>query len=298
MSLAMMVGILTPVIVMVVGVMKDRRLQERIAKSPQKEKLLRPPGYSLSQCLIELGDDLYLLLVVASGVSALAAIAITATVKVWAAGVGISWIVLIAAVALGFVVLSINRIQRIFASIEEMRRCRLGLRGEQAVAESLSESAASGFRAFHDLPGHEISAGDAKWNIDHVLVGPRGVLVIETKARMRRPGKGPAAAHEVTVDGEKLVYASGRDLRAIPQAKNNARTLASFLTKETGEKVSVDWLVVVPGYFVKADKANYAHVMNATSLAKFLPTLPQRIEPAQVRRITNAIDKKCRDVEF
>ncbi len=295
---AALIGFLTPFIVVGVGVAKDRRVQKKIEKSPQREKLLRPPGYSLSQRLIDLGDRLYVVLSVAGFVSAFAAIFITTTVRVWAGGAGVGWIAAMALLSIALLGLSINRILSTFTLIEDMRRCRLGLRGEQAVAESLNELAASGYRAFHDLPGHEISSGDTRWNIDHVLVGPRGVFVIETKARMRRPGKGTGAAHELSVDGEKLIYASGRDLKAIPQAKNKAHTLARFLTKETGEPVSVDWLVVVPGYFVKADKANYAHVMNATSVAKFLQTLPVRIEPAQVRRIANAVDKKCRDVEF
>jgi len=36
---------------------------------------------------------------------------------------------------------------------------RLGLRGEQAVAEVLHEVADAGFRSFHDLPG------DGDWNM-------------------------------------------------------------------------------------------------------------------------------------
>lgn len=297
-TVAALIGFMTPVIVIVVGVVKDRRFQKPSEKAPQREKLLRPPGYTLLMHLIDLGDRLYLVLAVAGFVSALAATFIAATAQIWAAGVTVGWIGLggiISAILLG---LSINRIVVAFALIEDMRTSRLGLRGEQAVAEALHEVAAAGYRVFHDLPGHDICPSDAKWNIDHVLVGLRGVFVVETKARMRRPGKGGMAPHELIVDGEKLKYASGDDTKAIPQAKNNARTLARFLTMETGEPVTVDWLVVIPGYFVKADKANYAHVMNATSVARFLPGLPERIEPAQVRRIANAVDKKCRDVEF
>jgi hypothetical protein len=295
---AALIGFLTPTVVILLGVARDRRIQKQMEQSPQREKLLRPPGHSLSTRLDDLGDRLYMALIIAGFVSAMAATFITATVQVWAGGAGVVWIALGAVVSVTLLSFSINRILVTFALIEDMRTCPLGLRGEQAVAESLHELAAAGYRVFHDLPGHEICPGEAKWNIDHVLVGPRGVFVVETKARMRRTGNGRAAPHEVTINGEKLVYASGSDLEAIPQAKNNARTLARFLTKETGEPVNVDWLVVIPGYFVKADKDNYAHVMNATAAARFLPGLPERIEPAQVRRIANAVDKKCRDVEF
>ncbi len=295
---AALIGFLTPAVVILVGVAKDRRIQKQMEQSPQREKLLRPPGYSLSNRLIDLGDRLFVALAMAGFVSAMAATFITATVQLLAGDAGVGWIALGAVVSVAVLSFSINRIIVTFALIEAMRTCRLGLRGEQAVAESLHELAAAGYRVFHDLPGHEICPGDAKWNIDHVLVGPRGVFVVESKARMRRTGNGRAAPHEVTINGERLVYASGSDSEAIPQAKRNARTFAGFLTKETGEPVNVGWLVVIPGYFVKADKDNFAHVMNATAAARFLPGLPERIEPAQVRRIANAVDKICRDVEF
>jgi hypothetical protein len=51
---------------------------------------------------------------------------------------------------------------------------RRGIQGEQRVAEVLAELAPSGYRVLHDL---DIGRGNA----DHVLVGPTGVFVIETK---------------------------------------------------------------------------------------------------------------------
>jgi hypothetical protein len=38
--------------------------------------------------------------------------------------------------------------------------------------------------------------------------------------------------------------------------------------------------------------------MAAKFLPGFLERQAEKIEPAQVRRIKNALDKKCRDVEF
>lgn len=49
-----------------------------------------------------------------------------------------------------------------------------GIEGEERVAELLAELEPEGFRAVHDL---DIGRGNA----DHVLVGPTGVFVIETK---------------------------------------------------------------------------------------------------------------------
>jgi hypothetical protein len=49
-----------------------------------------------------------------------------------------------------------------------------GARGEQAVARVLDELKAEGFRSIHDL---DIGRG----NVDHVVAGPTGVFLIETK---------------------------------------------------------------------------------------------------------------------
>ena len=181
---------------------------------------------------------------------------------------------------------------RTFRRFHESRDIRLGLRGEQAVAEALNE--ANGFRAFHDMPG-----GD-DWNIDHVAVGTRGVFLIETKARRRRGSRNGQAAHEVIYDGEALQFPTYRDAKPIEQAKRNAKWLANYLTKKTGEPVQVAPLVVLPGWYVKfSEKGNFpVWAMNTTYLPKHLLGQREKIEAAQVRRIISAIDDKCRDVEF
>ena len=183
---------------------------------------------------------------------------------------------------------------RAFARIRQAQNIRLGMRGEQVVAEALTEVADCGFRAFHDLPGGK------DWNIDHVAVGTRGVFLIETKARRRRASRTGQAAHEVIYDGESLQFPFFKDAEPIEQAKRNAKWLANYLGKKTGETVWVEPLVVLPGWFVRAtQKGNFpVKVMNATYLARFLRGHGEHIEVAQVRRIIAALDEKCRDVEF
>ena len=108
------------------------------------------------------------------------------------------------------------------------------------------------------------------------------------------------AAHEVIYDGEALQFPNFRDAKPIEQAKRNAKWLANYLAKKTGEPVQVVPLVVLPRWFVKiAKKGNFpVWVMNTTYLPKHLLGQREQIDPAQVRRIISAIDDKCRDVEF
>jgi hypothetical protein len=138
------------------------------------------------------------------------------------------------------------------------------------------------------------------WNIDHVVVGPPGVFLIETKARNRVRGRSDQPAHKVYVRGNRLQFPSGEDLKAIPQAERNAKWMAEYLTKKTGEKVEVEALVVLPGWFVeiKQPPSNGTGVMNAKYMGQYLRGRPVRLPEAQVRRIIGQLDEKCRDMEF
>lgn len=55
-----------------------------------------------------------------------------------------------------------------------IRLLRLGMAGEKAVGQFLEALRSQGCRIFHDIVGKD-------FNIDHVVIGPRGVFTIETK---------------------------------------------------------------------------------------------------------------------
>jgi hypothetical protein len=193
----------------------------------------------------------------------------------------------------GFGVAGILATLRAFHHYRTAQDYRLGLRGEQAVAEALKEVADCGFRAFHDLQTEKLG------NIDHVAVGVRGVFLIETKARRRRKSRNQQPEHVAVYNGKTLQFPWGYDDEAVPQAERNARWLSGYLTKKTGENVAVQPLVVLPGWFVEQGKGNFnVKAMNAAFLTGFLRREDEKLAAAQVRRIIAALDEKCRDVEF
>ena len=55
-----------------------------------------------------------------------------------------------------------------------------GFAGERAVAEELNQLIRAGCYVFHDVPMAPYG------NIDHVLVTPKGIYAVETKARRKR----------------------------------------------------------------------------------------------------------------
>ena len=283
-----------PLIGLIAAMIWERDRRKRIEKSPQAEKLLRPPGYSLSIRLDKTFDAVMDNLLASCGFSTVAGFCVVALGILFSLHAPVLWLVICILVLAAFAAASALVALKAFRGFKEAHNIRLGMHGEQAVAETLTEAADSGYRAFHDLPAEE------NWNIDHVAVGTRGVFLIETKARRRRASRDRQPEHEVVYDGEMLQFPFGKDAKPIEQAKRNAKWLSNYLGKKTGEPVRVEPLVVLPGWFVRiAEKGNFpVRVMNAIYLVRFLQEQDEKIEPAQVRRIIAALDEKCRDVEF
>jgi hypothetical protein len=174
----------------------------------------------------------------------------------------------IAVIGAGWATLKIRR------GMSEARAIRQGRDGERAVAQYLEGFRGLGFHTFHDVPN-----GDS--NIDHVLIGTRGVYTIETKT-LSKPTRG---ACSITVSSAGI-QANGRTLDRNPlvQAKAQARWLHSFFA-ESEFKVFVQPVVVFPGWFVeKFDmKAIGVWVLEPKSLKAFFEQEPEAIPPIKQR---------------
>ena len=190
----------------------------------------------------------------------------------------------------------IKSLAEAFVLQKELRNCRFGLRGEQAVAEALNDRAVStaGYIVFHDVPG------DGQWNIDHVIIGAGGVFVLETKARSRRKSRHDQQEdHEVLFDGERLKFPWCDDDESIKQAVRNADWVRRFIKGFGPKDIPVQSIVVVPGWYVKAQGKHAVKVMNATYLASnYLPSVQRRFRAEELTAIVRRFDERCRDLEF
>jgi hypothetical protein len=291
----LIVGGLGPVLWLFVREFRDKQRREEVESPPQEEKLLRPPGHSLSVKLDTIWEDFLTKLLQSVGCGMLSSMFWPMALLFLSTPEYRLWALIPVAPALALVFLTVHYLNQARTLIGKARNYRLGLRGEQAVAEALTEvAAAAGYRIFHDLPGGE------NWNVDHIVVGPQGVFVIETKARSRRAVSTKQPAHKVGYDAETLYFPTGEDRQAIPQARRNAKWVAEYLTKKTGERVEAAPLVVLPGWYVERAAADTKGVaaMNATYLKKYLASQQSHLPAAQVCRIITALDEKCRDIEF
>lgn len=165
---------------------------------PMTEDMPRPPGESLRirlQSLHNEFDEMLLMIIFAITIAGIAPILdLPPPVK---------WMLAITSVAIG-----VWKARKFSTLRKKMHNTRLGFKGERYVGQYLNDLVANGSKVYHDLL---CRSANKDFNIDHVMLGPAGVFVIETKAR-RKPQhlKGKSKA-QVTYDGHCLVFPTFTD---------------------------------------------------------------------------------------
>lgn len=270
-----------PLFLLVYLVHRKREAYRAKADEPFTRLPLRPAGESLReriQTLSEAVDEELVILCCANSVAM--AVALT------------SHRLFITALLFASVcILTIWRGRRVLKTIGELWDYRLGFKGERAVAEELTQLLAAGFRVFHDVPFDG-------FNIDHVIIGAPGVFVVETKTR-RKPAniKGTDRA-TVEAHGDVLEFPHGRETAAVPQARLNAKTLGAWLSQATAERVVVNGIVTLPGWWVNRRQVHDVNVLNPEEIKHSFPTRPKNpLTPEQVQRIAHQMTERCRLAE-
>jgi len=242
---------------------------------PMTGSMPRPPGESLRIRLQSLQDELdeMLTIVIIAALAAGAAplLDITTPAKWTVAIMGIS--------------IAVWNVRKFKALRKERHNTRLGYKGERYVGQYLNDLAANGSKVYHDVP---CRSNKQNFNIDHVVLGPAGVFVIETKAR-RKPkhiqGKSKA---QVTYDGQRLAFPTFSDKYGLKQAERNAAYLSEVLTSSTGMDVPVHPVLVLPGWYVKREGAGQVRVLNPKGLASAL-TGKKQLNEEQIARIDHQL---------
>lgn len=276
---------LLPFAVIVLLARRQRNRLRAMAEDPFTEMPLRPPGESLRLKIEEISSDIDAMLLGAGCASAAGAVLVLSVTHRWSWSTALGGCVGIALVYV-WVWLRLRR------NLRELWDHQLGFMGERVVGEELHKLASFGYLIFHDLPFEN-------FNVDHVVVGPAGVFVIETKAR-RKPAsiKGPEKAR-VVFDGVALHYPMGKPQRsAIDQARLNAETVAKWLTKATGEPVTAQAIVALPGWFLPpAEKQWDVWVLNPKWIGPEIGKANgARLALPQIRRIAHQLSERCRIV--
>jgi hypothetical protein len=276
--------------VFAIGLWSRRKRRER---APVEFKLLRGPGESLKRKLAAFDEDLVLYVSLSALAPLLPAFATLYIISKFAPktsvylGLGIVGVV--------FLICAIMSGRWLWSRLLVYRNHKLGYLGERTVAEALMPLLRQGYQIFHDLPA---SAGDRKFNIDHVVVGPTGVFIIETKTRRKGRARPGYKDHEVIYDGQQLIWPWAEDRHGLAQAENEARWLSEWLNKLTGFEINAKPILALPGWYVKATARGTVNVVNAKGLCSAVRGRGQVVlNEEQIDIISRQVDERCRDVE-
>ena len=243
--------------------------QRPVLRSPLKDKTLRNPGQSVDKAIFDVKD---------SYLDNLVVLIITGTI--FAAAL-LQWLTKVPPLTMVFVGASYFAVALIFyvpkmvKKVAEGKRLRQARDGERAVAECLDLLRDDGHRVFHDIVG-------PNFNVDHVIIGPKGIFTVETKTLNKYVGKD---AH-LYFDGER-VYIGELELpdNPVPQGRAQASWLKKLIGDSTGKTLSVKPVVVFPGWFVErtsgADQSD-TWVLEPKALRGFLKSEPVRVKPTDV----------------
>lgn len=275
-----------------------RERGRRGTKTPEDFSLLRQPGHGLSRQLADLeskvepllfgGMLMIIVLTLLAGVVVLLAQGLAremeSAVPLLMAGALI--------LALTWAVLRLY-LRRLIDYLQERDRLRLGLRGEEFVAEQLESLKRQGWWVFHGLPvvinGHE-------QNVDHIAVGPRGLAVFETKTRSK-PVAGGAVKAEVRFDGKTLLWPGYQDKTSVWQVRQQAEWLADWVKNECGLSVKVFQMIVIPGWTVHPGNCYEPRVVSGKAvtdaLVAMLEAQPVVLQERQMGKIAQQLRRLC-----
>ena len=171
-------------------------------------------------------------------------------------------------------------LRRLFGRFRNLNR---GEFGEMKVAEVLDELRTLGYRPIHDLTRDG-------FNIDHIVVGPPGVFVIETKFRS---GYGEIEFR----NGEGLFVGGQKEEKdPLKQARSNAGDVNRLLREHCGRFFPVTPLVVFVGDWKIKNKwkSTDARVFTMDGLFKYLEDQQPELTRSEIKLIASHLERSTR----
>jgi hypothetical protein len=261
----------------------------RGVRNPLARNLLRIAG----QSRLEKIDDLRWDVAAYMGIGMLPApIMLAVYLEGWASEGGPpSWPLTLLCLAV-FLLFQAWAVGKLLHALAVLRRMRLAHQAEVATGQELNEVARLGYRVFHDLP-----FDNGRYDVDHVVVGPGGVFVIESKGRAH----GAHGAHggwTLRYDGESLEFPGWEERKPLLQAVALANRAQAWLSLVTGEAVRAHPVLVFPGWNVQRTSAEGITVLGGGELRGYFAGLEPdpKMTDKLVQRVAYELELRCRDL--
>ena len=248
-------------------------------RTPLKQPPLHNPGESLLEQKSDLFDEQ-----IAPYIS-VAVMSIVISGYMWAIQLG--WLQFSAgaftAVSIAVCIFAYWKCKKV---IRQIRLINRGIAAEKAVGQFLEQFRAQGYSVIHDIT---VKTGDKAFNIDHLLIGPKGIFTIETKS-WRKPMKGQCI---VAYDGQKvLINGQAPDRDPIVQALGQAAWVRDYLASCTAlSTIPVTPIVVYPGWFSNYQQSVKAKVkvVNEYFISACIQDSPHTLAPHDAKLIESRL---------
>lgn len=179
---------------------------------------------------------------------------------------------------------------------QRIRRLKLGLACELAVGQELERLVrpdAHPYYVFHDVPTDSFT-------IDHVVVTPHGVFVVETRARTLAIGSDGRELDTVAVERERLRFPHWQEHRPLHKTRQGVSWLTRWLERRCGVHVPVRGVLVLPGWKIDtSEAAPDILVVSGDTLAKQLTELtPGPLNDAIHDKVINILLERAQLMEL
>ena len=155
------------------------------------------------------------------------------------------------------------------------------------VAERVSELKLRGFMVFTDC-----RLGDRA--IDHILVGPKGVFVVQTAIGLSAFQADLNTHDTATYDGRALFFPGKEDHETVSQACEDAEKLSEWLSEALDIPLAARAIVALPGWRIKRTSAEGISVINPTQFeALFQYVRPRPLTTEEVALISARMEQLC-----
>jgi hypothetical protein len=240
--------------------------------------MVRLPGQSVDEELSNFFSDTidsYLLMIV------MATLLIVFSITVWFFGIPNPVIIIIACIP--FIMFAVSRLKGAKRRIHNLKQ---GRDGERYVGQLLEQMRPCGYHVFHDVIG-------PSFNLDHVLVGPCGIFLIETKTWSKNSAGGTLSY----VEGSLILNGKILDKNPIDQVKASARWLHNELRGVIDDSFSIVPVITLPSWFIVSDvstklwQEQHIVLINPKNIENFLKSKKNLLPHDDVIRITGYLDK-------
>jgi hypothetical protein len=170
--------------------------------------------------------------------------------------------------------------------LRRVRKLNSGIQAEKAVGQFLEQFRSHGYKVLHDIP---VKVGNTTFNIDHLLIGPKGIFTVETKS-WRKPIKGQCI---VAYDGQQVrINGHSPDRDPIAQALGQAAWVRDYLKSCTAlPVVPITPIVVYPGWFIDYLNAGNAKVKvaNEQLIWSCIQSAPHQLAPHDIKLVESRL---------